>query len=371
MAFAHLVLRNLLRARVRSVLTLLGISLGITTIIALGVITAGLKATAGGFVQSGGADFMVAQEGAADLSFSVIEQQRVAEVAAVPGVAAARGALLHITRAGSAAYFPVLGVTAEDLAAASPSLVEGAYFDAAATDSVVLGVLAASDLGVGVGDRLVIDTREFTVVGIITSDVLWEESGAFAPLATVQALANRGAAVSVIHVIVAPGEDIDAVARRVEAAVPGVIAIITADDIGQVDSGYAALDAANIAISGLAILIGGIGVMNTMVMSIFERTREIGVLRAVGWSGGRVIRMIVIEALMLCVGAAVVGTGLGLLAVQGVMRIPAVQGLLLPAYEPEVFLQALGVAVLVALVGAAYPAFRATRLTPMEALRYE
>jgi putative ABC transport system permease protein len=83
------------------------------------------------------------------------------------------------------------------------------------------------------------------------------------------------------------------------------------------------------------------------------------------------MRMIVGESLVLCVIATVVGSGLGVLAARAVLLIPAVRSLLEPSYSVDVFLRALVVAVLVALVGAAYPALRAVRLTPMEALRYE
>jgi putative ABC transport system permease protein len=108
-----------------------------------------------------------------------------------------------------------------------------------------------------------------------------------------------------------------------------------------------------------------------MIMSVFERTREIGILRAVGWSSRRIMRMIVQESLLLCAIAAGVGVALGLLASRAVMLIGTVRAFLDPSYEPAIFLRALGVAVVVALAGAAYPAFRAVRLTPMEALRHE
>lgn len=371
MSFTNLVLKNLLRQRVRAGLTLVGISLGITTIVALGVITAGLKQTAGAFVTSRGADFLVAQEGAADMSFSVIPKEDLPTIAAVPGVASVRGALFHVTRAGSNPFFFLLGTRADDLEAAPPEVTEGRLLAAGATSEIVLGEGASSDLGVGVGGTVEIDDVEFVVVGLYRSEVLWEESGAFAPLTAVQDIANRRDVVSVAHVTIEAGETPEAVAARIEEQVPTVVGIVTGSDIGKVDSGFQLIDAANIAISGLAIVIGGIGVMNTMVMSIFERTREIGILRAVGWSGARVVRMIVIEALLLCVAAAAVGAFAGVLATRAILLVPAVQGLLTPAYEPGVFLQALVVAVVVALVGAAYPAFRAVRLTPMEALRYE
>ena len=314
---------------------------------------------------------MLAQEGAADLSFSTIPIARLQDVREVAGVATARGALFHITRAGGNPYFLLLGVEALDMADSGPKLIEGRYFDAGASDEIVLGLGAANSLNVGLGEKVTLDDFDFTVVGIYSSEVLWEESGALAPLSTVQGIANRQDVVSIIHITVQPGTSVTHVADRIEAEVPGVVSIVTAGDIGQVDSGYQLIDAANIAISGLAIVIGGIGVMNTMVMSIFERTREIGVLRAVGWSGARVVRMILIEALLLCMGAVVVGSVLGVLASRLVLGVPGVAGLLEPRYDPNVFGQALIIAITVAIIGAIYPAIRAVRLTPMEALRYE
>jgi putative ABC transport system permease protein len=149
------------------------------------------------------------------------------------------------------------------------------------------------------------------------------------------------------------------------------VTISSVDDFGKVDQGSKMLDAANLAISALAVGIGAIGVMNTMIMSVYERTREIGILRAVGWTGRRILRVIITESIMLCLVAVGVGMFLGWLAIQGVMMNATISAFLQPAYTVDVILRALFVAVGVALIGAIYPAIRAVRLTPMEALRHE
>jgi putative ABC transport system permease protein len=108
-----------------------------------------------------------------------------------------------------------------------------------------------------------------------------------------------------------------------------------------------------------------------MVMSVFERTREIGIFRALGWSGVRIIRMVVTESLLLCIIAAAFGVLLGLGAVRVVMFNDTARNVLQPEYSGAIFVRAFVVAIGVALLGAVYPALRAVRLTPMEALRYE
>jgi putative ABC transport system permease protein len=372
MSFLGLIAKNLIRQPIRAVLTLVGITLGIATVVALGVITAGLNETAGGFVRSGGADFMIGQEGAADTSLSAVPEERIDAVAGIDGVDEAYGVFFHVLTAGSNPFFFLMGIDDEVLAAHPPVLVDGRLRDATdADDAIVLGEAAAKDLGVGVGSEVELAGRTFTVVGVFSSEVIWEAGGAYAPLDLVQEVAARPETVTVGYVHAEPGADPVALAARVEEELAGIVSISDAGDYGKIDQGFELVNAANVAISFLAVVLGGIGVMNTMVMSIFERTREIGVLRAIGWSGGRVLRMVLMESVLLCLVAVVVGIGVGVGLSRVATGMSAVSGLVVPAYPPSVFVQAALIGVLVGLAGAIYPAVRASLLLPVEALRYE
>ena len=122
---------------------------------------------------------------------------------------------------------------------------------------------------------------------------------------------------------------------------------------------------------GMTMLVGGIVMMNAMLMSVFERTQEIGVLRALGWRRRRVMRMVLIEALGLSLlsGVAGVGIGVGLNRLLGL--IPLFGALLEPIYTGTMFVK-IGVLVLaLGVLGGIYPAWRAAGLRPIEALRYE
>lgn len=371
MSFAALIIKNLVRQRVRTGLTVLGISLGVATVVALGVVTESLKASSGEILRLGGADFMVAQEGAADLSFSIVPEEQVLRLAQAPGVARAEGMLFHIARVGSNPFFFMIGRERSAMATNPPGFVAGGLWPEGVTDQVILGQRAAADLDAGAGSTVRIEDRTFQVAGVHKTGRLWEDGGAYAPLSVVQEMAARTGVVTAVFITVEPSADTTTVARSIEEDFPGLASIASVGEYGKVDQGMQFLDAANLAISVLAVGIGAVGVMNTMIMSVFERTREIGILRAVGWSGRRIMRMIIGESLFLCMAAAIAGSALGVLATRAILIIDTVRNLLEPQYGVDIFVRALVVAVLVALAGAAYPTFRAVRLTPMEALRYE
>jgi putative ABC transport system permease protein len=124
-------------------------------------------------------------------------------------------------------------------------------------------------------------------------------------------------------------------------------------------------------ISFLAVFIGAVGMLNTMLMSVLERTREIGVLRALGWKRRHVLGMILQEALAVGLVGGVCGILLGLGVAWGIMQIPLVKGMLRLSYNPQLFIQAMVVALVSGAAGGLYPAWRATRMRPVEALRYE
>jgi putative ABC transport system permease protein len=371
MSFTSLVFRNLFRQRMRTTLTVVGIAVGITIVVALGTITGGLRATVQGWLQVGGADFVVARKGSADFSFSTVSDEEWRQLEAMDGVARATGALVRVTRHGDNPYFILIGIRPTELSEAPPVLVSGRLPRPGSTHEIILGSRASASNDAGPGSTVTIDEERFRVVGVYRGDDVMTDSGAYAPLRTVREIARTPGVVTGVWVEADAGTDATALASSIEERFPTLVTVSGVDDFDKVDQGVRVMDALNLAVSALAIGLGAIAVMNTMIMAVFERTREFGILRAVGWRGSRIIRLVLTEAVLLCLVAAVLGTALGVLATLGVMRIEAVQGFLEPVYSTDVFVRAIVIAVGVALVGAVYPAYRAVRLSPMEALRHE
>jgi putative ABC transport system permease protein len=124
-------------------------------------------------------------------------------------------------------------------------------------------------------------------------------------------------------------------------------------------------------ISVLAIIVGGIGMMNTMLMSVFERTREIGTLRALGWRRKRVLASVLQESLVLALMGVVLGTALSVILSVVMRQIPVWGEALIIIISSNLMIQALLIALGLGAVGGLYPAWRAANLSPVEALRYE
>jgi len=371
MPFFVLIFRNLLRQRVRTLLTAFGISLGITTVVALGVVTDSLKATAQDILTAGGSDFAVAQSGSADITYSTVTEEQLQAIAGYDGVEHATGVLMAVSRLGSNPYFIQLGIDPGDLQYFQVPLLAGRHLAAGALNEILLGREAASQLDRKVGDTVELKDRTFTVVGIYRTGNTYEDGGGMLPLATVQEYERKQGLMTLIYIKAKPGADLDALTARIEQDHPELATLRTLSDYADVDQGLQLMDAANLAISFLAVFIGGIGVMNTMVMSVMERTREFGILRAVGWRPRRVLQMVLGESILLCLVGAVIGSILAVVFTRLILIFPVVRSFLEPQYTPEVFIRGLAVGVAVALLGALYPAIRAVRLSPIQAIRYE
>jgi putative ABC transport system permease protein len=118
----------------------------------------------------------------------------------------------------------------------------------------------------------------------------------------------------------------------------------------------------------LAVLVGVLGVTNTMLMSVFERKQEIAILLAIGWKRSRIVRMILLEAAMLGLFGGIIGVGLGVVGVQLMKSAPAIRGLLEPDLSLNLILMAIAMSVCVGVLSGFYPAWRSSRLSPSLAL---
>lgn len=370
MSFLGLVVKNPFRNKTRTVLAIVGIAIGIATIVALGIITDGLKSSTEQTLKAGGSDFMVVQSDASDLMFSTIDQARVDDIKNISGIQDAVGVLLAVRPIDNNPYFPLMGIQSDKLPISGITMIKGQGFSEGKNE-IILGKAASQKINKNVGDVMQISGEEFKITGIYETGDFQQDNGAFISLNKLQELEKKDNKITMIFVKLNNNANLDQITKLIDDTYPKeLMTIKSMEDFNKVDSGLKTIDTASWAISLLAIAIGGIGVVNTMVMSVFERTREIGVLKAVGWKNRRILGMILGESVVLTLVAGLVGIIMGLTAIQILLAL-GMSGFISPVYTANTFIKAMGIALFVGVVGGLYPAYRASRLPPTEALRYE
>jgi len=191
------------------------------------------------------------------------------------------------------------------------------------------------------------------------------------PLPAIQGYNRVPGIVTLAFVKVTPGAKAATVANRIEYSLPELTTIRTATQFGRADRNLVYLQAAVNGSTVLAILIGAVIVGNTMLLSLFERTREFGLLRAVGWTRRRTVSLLLGESLLLALVGAVLGVVLSFAVAAALARLPALRGILHPNFTEGAFWRALLTALVMTLIGALYPTTRAALLSPLKALSYE
>lgn len=372
MSFFALIVHNISVKKLRLALTSLAVAIGVLAVVSLGVVTHSLQSTDLALLQTGRADFTVAQKGVADLLSSSVDAATMARVARVPGVASLTGVLIGTTGLNSAnPQFLEIGIRPADLAPFGVTVVAGRAFTASARHELLLGYLAAQNLGLHTGSTLRMDDNSFTVVGLYSTGQSLGDAGAMLPLKWFQTYQRQPSQFTLLFVRVATGASIPAVQARVDRAFPELVAIRTLQQFGRADRSLSLITAANDGASVLAVVIGAIVVMSAMTMSFIERTREFGILAALGWTRRRIGSMIVAEAVLIGLLGMAGGVGLGMLAILGIQHVGSLQGVLHPTYTASVFARGLVTAMAMVLVGALVPAVRAAVAAPQESLRHE
>ena len=242
---------------------------------------------------------------------------------------------------------------------------------------IILGDLLASDLGKKTGDTLEIQGSKFTVTGIYHGGSALEAGAVILPMDQLQQIASLQGKVTAFHVRLRPaplGEAQDQYLKsaqvQIESALPGLRAVPAAERASN-NQLVGLAHAAAWGTSSIALLIGILGIANTMAMSVFERTREIGILRALGWKSWRVLLLIQMEAAALGLAGGILGIGFGWAALRVLSALPQTASIVSASFPPVLLLEALGAAILAGLIAGAIPAWRGAHLSPVEALRHD
>ena len=390
-------LRNLWRRKLRSTLTIMGILMGIVALTTMGALAEHFNSLLDGGARFYGGNVSVSDAKSAGGvgSGAFIQLTKADEIAKVDGVAAVTANVGGLLKPGDATAVS-FGIP-EYVQATDPNAHLGTLQVSFASGrapqnngEVLLGSSIATEFNRKVGDSIDLPVKpakarpdfvnhSFTVVGILNATLTAPDSGALITLHDAQTIMGDGLPVALKHAIDPyqlaqgmtvygkPGVNLDTLSDRINAQVTDVKATKPSVLVQSFKSSGAVFTAITTVAALLALVIGGLSVVNTMLMAVTERVREIGLKKAIGARTGNIVREFVAESTLIGVVGGVLGfaIGAGITLLLGNAAGPG--GLFL--ITPRLAILSLGFAVVLGAVAGVLPAYRASRLDPVIALR--
>ena len=391
--------------KMRAALTMLGIIIGVGAVIALSSVGKGVETMVNDNIQNLGSNLIMIRaqqpEDATSRAYlTTADAEALADhfdVPALTTVAPVVSGDLRVTHGGESANLSVTGTNPEYFEVRNLEVAAGSYLTSVDLDErarvVVLGWDAYTELFPGgdypVGQSISVDGTRFRIVGVLKEKggigpMGSEDETIYVPLTTAQArlfperTLSGERHVSMIYTTVVDESQTNAAEQQITDLLlqrhgldpddEADFQIISQQEILDVSSEIIGVLTMFLgAIAGISLLVGGIGIMNIMLVTVTERTREIGIRKAVGATSNAILIQFLIEALVLTLGGGLVGIILGITGSNLLSRVMN----LVPQVTPDMIALAAGVSATVGLVFGVYPAMRAAKLRPIEALRHE
>jgi putative ABC transport system permease protein len=373
LSFAGFAWKNLWRRRLRTLLTLCGISMAIGAFVALVGFSRSFEHEWLRLYSSAGTDIAVVEKNFLNTS---VNQSLTPRLRAVPVVEYAEPMIFNLMDLTPEVNAIVFGWLDDSYEFGSLKFLAGGPFHNGKPE-VILGDVLARNMDKKVGDTLDMQGSTYTITGIYHGGTALEAGAVIMPLDQLQTLSSLQGKVSGFHVKLKPtpaGESYESYLKQaqaeIEKALPGLNAQPATERAAN-NQFVALAHAVAWGTSCIALLMGVLGIANTMAMSVFERTREIGILRAIGWKSWRVVLLIQMEAAVLGLAGGVLGLLFGWGALQLLTYLPQTASIVSASLSPAHLVEAMAISLLSGLLAGAYPAWRGAHLSPVEALRHD
>jgi putative ABC transport system permease protein len=374
MRFTTLVWKSVLRRPFRSTLTVSGVAVAVAAVVTLVGIAHGFSGSLLKVYKQHAVDLVVVRGGVAQRMTGSLDRKLAGKIRRLENVASVTPVLFEVV---SLENSDAIGVTIQGYPLDAPyfeqvKIVAGRRPQHGDKRTVLLGRVLADSLQKKVGDSLeVIEGEAFRILGVYESYNVFENGSMIMDIDELGRLMGRQGDATFFMVTAERNDKaaVEALRKRINGVQQGLDAMPGKEYADTASELKIARSAAWLT-STVALIVGAIGTLNTMVMSVFERVREIGLLRAIGWRKSRVMGWIILESLLLALMGAVLGTLVGAAATRFLSTLPAAARLVSGEIEPAIIAQGFAIALGVGLLGGAYPAYRASRFLPTEALRH-
>ncbi len=251
------------------------------------------------------------------------------------------------------------------------NVVTGSPLKQGDNNSIVIGKSVSNALGINIGDKISIggnekDTREFTVVGIYETGMLIMDAAGYISLDAAQNLTDKEGLISNIQVKTKDLKEVDTITNIIPEKIQGVKVITQKSIIQKMTDMLSTIQIFISSLGLIALLAGSFRVINTMLMSVYERTREIGILKAIGSRNTVIMKMFLIEVVLIGLISSTMGCVLGIIIV---CTLPLTNDIMAPIISPSIIGIAMLLGLAVSALAGIYPAWRASKMNIVEAIK--
>ncbi|MDD1738102.1 MAG: ABC transporter permease [Methanothrix sp.] len=391
MNFLTLAAKNLTRRRGRTGLTVIGVAIAISVLFSLLALNSGYEKELNKEVNSMGVHILAVPKGCPYEAASLIMHGGVIpkylsasdldNVTRIPDVELATPMLMHQflkkdDKTGKTTPHIIYGIKMEDMLQLKPWWkVEGRFFEDNESRVMLVGRDLTDKENLSVGQRLAVGPakEDFTIVGILERTGDQDDQFHFFPLEEAQRVFGKEGKITTIAVKVRDINRISAVSEEMEK-VPDIQVVTMTQIMGTIMNLAGSAKSLLLTVIAIALIISAFGIINTLLMSVNERVREFGMMKAIGASGSDIGKMVLMETVFITISGGIIGT---VAALVGSSLIESfVKGMLpyspsgsLISFSPELVGFSLAFSLVMGLVCGIYPAFLSSRLSPMEAIR--
>jgi putative ABC transport system permease protein len=365
-----LALRNLQRRVARTTIVSASVGLAVGSAMSLLTLADSIVRSAGQGVEERGADLTVLSRNAAEFFSGFIPEDMKTKLSQIPGVVATSGELIMFASIDHSQQKLVTAWPMDSFYWKQMPIASGHVPTADVPRGVVLGAGVAEALHKNVGDDLELLDARFRVVGIANYQSAFNRSIIFAPLAALQEVSFRKKQVTLFHLRLDPKLTSSRI-EEIKSEVGRMTSLVATptDQVLQRDHNIQITKAIARSVSLIALVMGALSVLNALLMAVQERTREIGIMMAIGWSKARTMASIILEAVFIGIAGSMVGVPLCFAITSLFQRLPTIGDILSFQLNVEIVLPALAASVVLSCIGALYPAWRAASMNPADALR--
>ena len=371
-----IVCKNLWQQKVRSILAILGVGISIAAFVALRGLTNNLEKVLQTTYKSRGTDLIVMEKSTLDIFSSTIDQSYIARLKLIPHVQQAGPILFYFYALQSKQYFLINGWEPESY------LFDGLKITGSTLQNdhnALLGSIAAKRLNKSIGDKINIRGEEFHVCGVFQSMNVLEDGTVIVPLSTLQRIKNTPGKITAINLKLNSNELLKLdmkqkknIIQEAQNTINSEFKDLEVKDVQSfISTPFSTIFSFTRAISVVVFIIVIMGIVNTMTTAVLGRTKEIGILLAIGWRKWRIVKLVLLESAIYGILGGIAGIILGYVMMLALVTFPQVQGFIVMSYDIFFMIRTLMLSLLVGIISGIYPAVKAVSIDPIKVLRYE